>query len=157
MINKLVGTCLLCLLLPLASFADDGDLGQVLQINTDLCSLRANASWLLIIRDVDRGINIPYVYDFQNLQNYWMALTRSRNYLITVSQMQMYTYNLRDNTYHKYVIKNFCGLESNGRIIRGNSISIRISGDLKPYPDTLTCIVSQYPDLNAMQTMGLNQ
>jgi hypothetical protein len=148
--------CTLLLLSPILAVADDGDFGQIIKIHTDLCSLYGSPSWLLIIRDLDHGVNLPYVYDFTQGQNFWLALAHSKNYLITVSQMHFYTYNVRENSYRQYTIKNFCGLQSFGRIIRGDSISIYMTGDLKPYPDTLVCNVSQYADPLALNAMRVN-
>lgn len=154
MIKQFIAICLLFIMqsIPSLSQADDS-FGQLLQIHTDLCSMRGKPSWLLIIRDLDHHVNIPYLYDFYQNQNYWMALTNSKNYLITASRLQFHIYNIRENTYRSYTINNFCGLESNGRIIHGNSFTIRITGDLKPYSDTLQCNVSQYFDPMALNAL----
>lgn len=158
MINRFIATCLLVIVFGLPSLgqADDDAFGQILQIHTDLCSFRGLPSWLLIVRDLDHGINIPYLYDFRQGQNFWMALTHSRNYLITASQLQFHIYSFKENIFRSYTVNNFCGLESNGRIIHGDSFSIRITGDLKPYSQTLQCNVSQYPDLMALNAMRTN-
>jgi len=158
MIKRWIGACLLCFFCFIANlgFAQENDLGQILQIHTDLCSIRGRPSWALIIRDVDRGINIPYLYDFDQPQNFWLALSQTRNYLIKSSRLKYHIYSARENRFREYVVNNFCGLESNGRIIHGNSFSIRITGDLKPYSETLVCNVSQYFDPMALKAMGNN-
>lgn len=157
MLKNFLGISLLSFALLSMTFsqAQDNDFGQVIQIHTDLCSFRGQPSWLLIVRDVDQGINFPYLYDFTQGSNFWLALSHSKNYLITVSQLQMQIYNPKENMFRRYVMKNFCGLESNGRIIHNDSFSIRITGDLKPYSDTLVCNVSQYFDPNAAKAMGI--
>ena len=127
--------------------ADDGEgYGQTIQIYTRLHTFVGKPSWLLIIRDVDNNENIPYLFDFKSGTNFWVAFTRSRNYLITVSNLQFSPY--RRDPYRIKKINNFCQLETNGRIIRGKSLYITINGDLTPYNDTFTCHVSRYADAN---------
>lgn len=127
-------------------FADDDGLGQSLQIYTRLQRFVGVPSWLLIIRDVDKNQNIPYIFDFKTGNNFWVAFTYSRNYLITVSELQFSPY--RRDPYYTKKIKNFCQLESNGQIIRGKSFYITINGNLTPNTDTFTCHVSKYSDAN---------
>src|SRR3990167_5866017 len=96
-------------------FADPDDFGQTIQIYTQLKSFVGKPSWLLMIRDVDHGQNIPYMYDFEKGDNFWLAFTFGRNYLITASRLVF-------NPYNRKKINNFCGLESEGQIIRGQSL-----------------------------------
>lgn len=128
--------------------ADNAGLGQTIQINTRLRSFLGKPSWLLIIRDVDHGENIPYLFDFSRGNNFWIAFTRSRNYLITVSNLQFSTYKSRLNEYKTYRINNFCQLESFGRIVRGQSMVINITGDLTPDSCTFSCHFSKYDDFD---------
>ncbi|MBX3708406.1 MAG: hypothetical protein KIT56_07130 [Gammaproteobacteria bacterium] len=123
-------------------------LGQVIQINTRFRSFVGKPTWTLIIRDIDHGQNIPYLFDIRRGGNHWVAFTYGRNYLITASRLQIETYQSRYNKYKNYRIKNFCNLESNGRIIRGRSMYITIEGHLSPYSNTYVCHVSTYPTGN---------
>lgn len=130
-----------------ASQADDGDgLGQTIQIYTHFTSFVGKPSWLLIIRDVDHGQNIPYLFDVKKGDNVWIAFTYSRNYLITVSNLQIETYQSRCNKYKLFKTNNFCGMESQGRIVHGESMSLIINGDLSPNRDRYSCNLSTYPD-----------
>jgi len=121
-------------------------LGQTIQIQTHLRSFIGKPIWTLIIRDLDHGQNIPYVFDFTRGDDHWVALTFSRNYLITASKLQIVTPYSRFDLYKNYRISNFCNLESMGRIIRGRSMTVQISGDLSPNSNDYTCSASSYPD-----------
>jgi hypothetical protein len=131
---------LLSLFAPICQ-ADENGFGQSIQIYTRLTSFVGKPSWLLIIRDIDNNENLPYLYDFEQGDNFWLAFTFGRNYLITAS-------NLVFNPYPNKKISNFCGLESNGRIIRGESLYITIQGKLTPNTNTFTCSVLRYADSN---------
>lgn len=132
------------------SYAQIGDnnLGQVIQINTRFHSFVGQPSWTLIIRDIDHNQNMPYLFDITRGDNHWVVFTYGRNYLITVSRLQMATYQSRCNTYKQYRMNDFCQLESHGRIVRGESMYITIEGDLSPYTNTFSCQISTYPDAN---------
>lgn len=125
-------------------------LGQTIQINTRFRSFVGRPAWTLIVRDLENGQNIPYLYDITKGGNFWIALTYGREYVITVSKMQFspYRYN-PDCIYEPFCsreINNFCHLESNGHIMRGQSIIIWIDGDLTPYTNTYRCHIRRYPD-----------
>lgn len=121
-------------------------LGQTIEIHTQLHSFIGKPAWTLIIRDLDHGQNIPYLFDFTRGNDHWVVFTYSRNFLISASRLQIETYRSRYNKYKNYRINDFCNIESNGRIIRGRSMYITIEGDLSPYSNTYTCNVSSYPD-----------
>jgi hypothetical protein len=121
-------------------------LGQTIQIQTRLHSFVGHPTWLLIIRDLDSGQNIPYLYDIKRGQNYWLAFTYGRNYLITVSNLKINTYKSNYNDFASYEIKDFCHLESNGRIIRGESMYITIQGDLTRDPESVSCQVTRFAE-----------
>lgn len=123
-----------------ASIASDG-LGQTIQIYTQFKKITGNPTWLLIVRDIDNNQNIPYLYDIKKGDNFWLAFTFGRNYVITVSSMAF-------NSPNKKKISNFCGLESNGRIIRGESLYITINGHLSPNRNTVNCNVLKFADSN---------
>lgn len=128
-------------------------LGQTVQITTQLDSFVGRPSWLIVIRDIDHDQNIPYVYDFDTENNYWVAFTFSRNYVITTSELQFSPYRSYPNRFYSYYyserkISNFCHLESGGRIMRGESVYITLRGKLTPNADTYTCHVASYHDSN---------
>ena len=153
MFNQKIIACIgsllsLCLLAPAAYAQDDDGLGQTIQIYTRFSSFIGKPSWLLIIRDLDHGQNIPYLFEIRKGDNFWIAFTYSRNYLVSVSNLQIETYRSRYNKFKNYQINDFCNLESAGRIIRGESLYITINGDLSPDRETYTCNVSRYPDGN---------
>lgn len=125
----------------------DGDgLGQTIQIYTQLRSFVGRPSWLLIIRDIDHNQNIPYLYDFTQGDNFWLALTYGHNYLIEASTLQFAPYHR--NPFTTRVIHDFCHLESHGRIQRGESMYIMLKGNLAPGCHTYSCSVSKYLDDN---------
>lgn len=138
--QKILLVALSCLITG-AAFANPDSLGQTIQIYTQLAKIKAKPSWLLIIRDIDHGQNIPYLYDFEHGDNFWMALTYSKNYLILASRLVF-------NSHTNKKVSNFCGLESNGRIIRGQSLYITINGKLTTNPDTYTCNVQSFQNDN---------
>lgn len=128
-----------------AEIGNDG-LGQTIQIYTRFHSFVGKPSWLIIIRDLDNDQNMPYVFDITRGDNVWLLFTHARNYLISVSSLQISTYQSRYNDYGSYKINDFCHLESHGRIIHGESLYITIDGDLSPNTDTVRCHVSRFAD-----------
>jgi hypothetical protein len=120
------------------------DIGQTIQINTRFSAFTGRPSWLLIIRDLDHNENIPYVFDVKRGENTWVVYTRSKHYLVLVSTMQFAPY-LRD-PYRIKKINDFCHLESHGRIQRGTSMYITLSGILSPYAADYDCQVQKYAD-----------
>lgn len=136
----------LLLLTPLSVAAYDENGNQIIQIKTRLHSFIGKPSWLLIIRDVVHGQNIPYLFDFRTGENTWIAFTYSRDYVITVSNLQFSPYS--HDPYTVRESNNFCHLESQGRIIHGQSMIITLTGNLTPFGNTYSCIVNSYEDLN---------
>ncbi len=110
-------------------------MGQTLQINTHFRSIAGNPVWLLILRDADTGVVVPYLFDIQNNDNFWLAFSYGRNYIVTVSNLKFGPFA---------VIPNFCHLESG--VLRGKSMIITLSGDLTPVPVTFKCNVVKYND-----------
>src|SRR5258707_511785 len=88
----------------------DDDFGQMIEINTNFHSFIGKPSWLIMIRDVDHNENFPYLFDIKRGENYWVAPTHSRNYLITASTLKINTYQSRTNIFKQYQIRNFCNL-----------------------------------------------
>lgn len=147
LIKKIIAYIILCLTTSISYAQPDekiDELGQTIQINTRLHAFIGKPIWTLIIRDIDHGQNIPYIFDIRKGGNHWIALTHGRNYLITASRVQIETYWSRYNKYKNYRINNFCNLESNGKIIRGRSMYITIEGILSPYTNTYTCHLSSW-------------
>lgn len=144
----------LCLIASISSAQSDStpayfptnEFGQTIQIQTRLHSFLGKPTWLLVIRDLDHNQNIPYVYDFHRAENFWLAFTYGRNYLILASTLQIETYKPRENRYKKFKINNFCHLESNGRINRGTSMYLTISGHLSANTNTFSCHLLKYQD-----------
>jgi hypothetical protein len=134
----------LCSLAVSAYAQGENGMGQTIQINTRFHSYTGRPSWTLIIRDIDHEQNIPYVFDITKGTNFWVALTYSRNYLISVSTMQFSPYRRYPGNTKR--IRNFCHLESNGKIIKGESMYITIEGDLSPNTERFDCHISRFPD-----------
>jgi len=118
--------------------------GQTIQISTQLESFTGKPSWLLMIRDIDNNENIPYVFDFISGYNYWVAATHGHNYVIIASTLQFAPY--KSDPYRTKVIRNFCNLESHGRIAHGESVTVTISGKLSPNTDNYICNVTRFTD-----------
>jgi hypothetical protein len=161
MLNKLIKKLAICTSILFfaclntpATYAQGGDgVGQTIQIYTQLNSFIGRPSWLIIIRDIDHNQNIPYLYDFDTEDNFWVALTYGRNYLVTTSELQFspyreHPYRFYSNYFSERKINNFCHLESHGRILHGESMYIMLRGKLTPNPDTYTCSVSVAPSAN---------
>lgn len=122
--------------------------GQMIQIDTNLHSFVGRPIWKIIIRDLEHGNNIPYIFDLTRGSQHWALFTYSKNYMIIASSMQLVAYQSSCNQYKNYRINNFCHLESQGRIIRGQSMYIRIDGDLSPNSNTYFCNVTSYANAN---------
>lgn len=127
-------------------FADPD--GQTIQIYTRFHAFVGKPTWLLIVRDVDNNQNIPYLFDITRGYNFWVVFVPSRNYLITVSRLQISSYQSRTNTFKNIRVNNFCNLESNGRIFKGESLYVTINGELRPNRDAYDCNISSYTDSN---------
>lgn len=119
--------------------AASNDFGNTVQITTNLRSFSEKPSWLLIIRDIDHNQVLPYLYDFTEEDNFWIALTYSRNFVVTVSELSFSPSGRK--------IHNFCNLESMGAIQHG-SISVNITGKLTPRAYTSNCQVLKYSGSN---------
>ncbi len=117
------------------AYADEG-VGQTIQISTYFHSVQGKPTWLLILRDVDSGRVLPYVYDIRNNDNFWIALSWERNYRITVSKVSWGPFA---------TINNFCHLEDG--VISGKSMIVRLRGDLTPVRNTAKCDVLEYKGL----------
>lgn len=110
-------------------------MGQTIQINTHFRSVAGKPVWLLILRDADTGVVVPYMYDIRNNDNFWLAFSYGRNYIVTASDLKFGPFA---------VIHNFCHLQ--GGIMRGVSMIITLSGHLTPVPVTFKCHVVKYND-----------
>lgn len=153
MLNKKIvawtGVFLWYCLISSVSYATSNDgLGQTIQIETHFRYLLGGGTFSIIVRDLDHQQNIPYVFDITQPNNFWLIFTQGRNYVITVSQLQMVRYKPCCNQYKPVKIGNFCHLESNGRIMRGKSMRVIITGDLTPFPYTYFCQTATFPDMD---------
>lgn len=108
-------------------------LGQTIQINTRFHAVIGNPVWLLILRNADTGVVLPYLYDVRNPDNFWIALSDGRNYTVTASTLKFGPFA---------VIHNFCHLEKG--VLSGKSMIITLTGDLTPSPRTSKCRVLKY-------------
>ncbi len=109
--------------------------GQTLQINTHFRSIIGKPTWLLILRDLDTGVVSPYLFDIMNNDNFWIAFSFGRNYIITVSNVKFGPFA---------IINNFCHIEN--KILSGKSVIISLSGDLTPSRTTINCHAIIYND-----------
>lgn len=126
----------------------DEGLGQTVLITTHLDHFVGLPTLLLIIRDIDDGINIPYLFDIRQGDNAWVAITYGHDYLITASKLTIVKYEPRYNAYRNFVTNDFCHLQSSGRIHRGTSMSVEVTGDLSPNRNLYNCNVTVYPNSN---------
>lgn len=115
--------------------AVDPGINQTIQINTHFSSVAGKPSWLLIIRDMNSGEILPYVFDIKNNDNFWIAFSKEHNYRITVSKLKWG---------HTAVIRNFCHLEDG--VISGQSFFITITGNLTPISSQSQCHILKYKD-----------
>jgi hypothetical protein len=120
------------------------DQGQFLQVRTQFDSVIGKSSWLFVIRDLDHEQTLPYLFDMKRGENYWVVPTGGYDYLITISNLRMSVYQEKKNKYKKYEIKNFCRLESHGRIKHGKSAYITISGRLSQHGRDYRCHITFY-------------
>lgn len=72
-----------------AAQTEQDNFGQTIQINTRLNQYLGHPSWLLIIRDLDHGQNIPYLYDFESPTNFWLAFTYGRNQTTSICMVKI--------------------------------------------------------------------
>jgi hypothetical protein len=124
---------LILLLVAMTAARTDTLPGETLQINTQFRSVMGKPTWLLIIRDVNTGVVIPYIFDIRENSNFWVAFTYGHSYRITASTLKFGPFA---------IIHNFCLLE-NG-ILTGKSMVIRLSGRLTPYRGSSICHVTKY-------------
>jgi hypothetical protein len=130
----------MCLTSTLSFAETNQSSGQSIQITANLHSFVGKPTWLLMIHDLDHDINIPYLYDFTQNVNSWMAFTNGSNYVITSSEM---TFPPSERK-----IRNFCNLESRGSTHHKVSMQVTITGVLSPRTDKFTCKVLKYADAN---------
>ncbi len=114
----------------------DNALGQFIQINTRFHSIVGHPTWLLIIRDVQNGQILPYLFDIRSKNNFWIALTFGHSYRVTVSQLQFNS---------EQQIDNFCALQDG--VLNGISMTVNVSGDLTTDPTSYRCHVLKYRDM----------
>ncbi len=131
---------LLCFFLPSFAFADieaSNQPQQVIQIHTNFRSIEGKPSWLLILRDVDTGQVLPYLYDIKNNDNYWLAFSLTHKYRVIGSQLKFDAMT---------TITNFCHLE--GGILIRTSMFVTLTGNLTSRSRTSNCHVLRYKQDN---------
>jgi len=119
-----------------------------IQISADIHSVTSKSILTLIIRDIDRNINIPYVFDFTIGHQYWVVPIPSGNYFVKAAQLQIAKYQPSCNSYKNIRLDNFCNIESHGRILKGKSMQVFIEGDLTPNTSRLKCHANTFSDGN---------
>lgn len=115
-------------------------IGQTIQIHAEV-DFSDVATWLIIVRDLDNGINIPYIFDLMPGVNNFVAPTFGRHYKIKSSRLTVIRYKPSCNTYRKFIINDFCHLQGGGRIHRYRSMSVILNGHL---PGGYRCQVYNY-------------
>lgn len=136
-IKKICAVFLLSLstLLGITAVNAQDPFGQNIQITTNFRSLMGKPTWLLVIRDVQNGQVLPYLYEIKNNDNFWIAFTYGHSYRVVASTLKFGRFA---------VINNFCHLE-NG-ILTGKSMIVTLTGDLTPNRATARCKVLKYSD-----------
>jgi hypothetical protein len=114
--------------------AQDSPFGQTFQINTRLNSYIGKPSWLIIVRDEMSGRVLPFLYDFNSTDNFWLGVTFTRAYRVIVSELEFGPPNA--------VIHNFCHLQDG--IMDRESFTVTLTGNLTPNRHTSTCHVLRY-------------
>ena len=107
--------------------------GEYLQINTHFRQILSRPTWVLILRDIDSGQVLPYLFDLRQNDNFWVAFSSSQTYQVTLSTLQFDTGD---------EVHNFCNLQD-GYITR-QSMTINLSGVLSPDKRTFKCYVMKY-------------
>lgn len=131
-----VGLLSICLMHQTESLAQALFAGDTIQIYTQFHSVIGKPSWLLILRDMDTGQVLPYVYDIRNNNNFWLALPMSHHYRVTVSTLTFGPFA---------VIHNFCHLQDG--VISWRSLNITLKGNLTPIRGTSHCYIQSYKNL----------
>ena len=118
------------------SFSVFANLGQTIQIDTRLTVIWGQPIWLLELRNEETGKVLPYIFDFRQTENHWVAFSMGKVYRVVASTL----------TFGPYAkIHNFCGLESG--ILKEKSIQVRLRGELSPDPTQVKCYVRRYRDI----------
>jgi hypothetical protein len=112
-------------------------INQTIQINTRLNTYYGNPTWLLILKDEESQRVFPYIFDFYNPTNFWIASSFARKYRVTVSKVSFGPFA---------EIKNFCHLEN--RSMSGESLTVTLTGKLSPVRNTYQCNVMRYPNFS---------
>lgn len=114
----------------------DNPFGETLQIYTHFRAVLGKPEWVLILRDVESGQVLPYLFDIRNDENYWVAFSFGHSYRVVSSSLKFGVYAN---------IKNFCHLEDG--VLTGQSMQINLSGVLTPDPNSIKCNVIKFRGL----------
>lgn len=131
-----LGLFSICLMSLTASHAQPILAGETIQIYTEFHSVIGKPSWLLILRDMNTGQVLPYLYDIRNNYNFWLALPMSHNYRVTVSTLTWGPFA---------VIHNFCHLQDG--ILSWRSLNVTLKGNLTPDRHDSHCYIQSYKNL----------
>lgn len=133
-----LGLLSLSLLSTIGAYAQDNPFGQTFQINTRLNSFVGKPSWLIIVRDVNSGQVLPFLYNIDSTTNFWLGFTFAHAYQVITSELEFGPPNA--------TIHNYCHLE-NG-ILDRESFTVTLTGDLTPNRGTSHCHVFKYKQFN---------
>jgi hypothetical protein len=111
----------------------NGFMGQNLQINTHFRNILGKPTWLLILRDIDNNQVLPYIYDIEEKNNFWIAFTYGHTYQVTASTIRFLS---------GAEFANFCNLEHN--IFHDQSMFVTVSGDLTWNRQKSVCRVRKF-------------
>jgi hypothetical protein len=105
---------------------------QTLTIYTHFKEIVGNPSWLLVLRDMNSGEVLPYLFDIKHEDNFWLAFSKEHAYRVTASVLKFPPYA---------TINNFCGLQDG--VLKGKSMYITLKGTISPDPRTSKCYVTK--------------
>lgn len=114
----------------------DQSIKHIIEIHTQLYAIVGKPTWLIVLRDVDSGRILTFMYDFIIYDNNWIAYSKNRKYRIVSSSLKFGP---------DQVINNFCGIQDG--ILEGKSMYITLTGAITPDPATAKCHVLKYNDV----------
>lgn len=109
---------------------------HIIEIHTKLTSIVGRPTWLIVLRDMNSGHILTFMYDFILYENDWVAYSKNRKYRVVSSSLKFGP---------DIVINNFCGIQDG--ILEGTSMYITLIGAITPDPTTAKCKVLKYNDV----------
>lgn len=122
-----------CFLFCLGAVNAQQNIAQTLSIYTHFKTIVDKPTWLIILRDIQSGEVLPYLFDIRQNENFWLAFSKEHAYRVTASVLKFGAYAS---------INNFCGIE-NG-ILHGKSMYITVTGVISPDSKTSKCHVIKF-------------